>query len=355
VRECLKFQDNNSCPKLKDKIKGTIQIEKTWKFGIRSTLIKLVFKNIWMAYLFQNKLINLTNCKNIIINPKSIDHSCCSKNCLRLLMQNRYKVNKNIDLKKYIRDKIYKQKFINRKYNEILDYDLEYLSLLGTSCFYCNINCIFGYSKNNEKNHPDTLTYDKKNPDIGYCKENIVPCCWFCNRMKNKSIYEDWIKLIDFLTNKDNYILDLSNKNYILNSQKINLCNIYYHIKKKSQKYYTSLNIAKNIFMQFLRDKYRREIPFSNFSEDFYEYADNLVTKVEEKKDFSELILKYINLIPPKQAKVLMLRLVDKLTLSEICERLGKDMNYVKTTQKRAIRSLREYVAENIEEVLNVK
>jgi len=112
--------------------------------------------------------------------------------------------------------------------------------------------------------------------------------------------------------------------------------------------------IAKNIFMQFLRDKYRREIPFSNFSEDFYEYADNLVSKVEEKKDFSELILKYINMIPPKQGKVLMLRLVDKLTLSEICERLGKDMNYVKTTQRRAIRSLREYVQENLEEVIKI-
>ena len=76
VREYLKFQDNNSCPKLKDKIKDTIQIEKTWKIGIRSTIIRLVFKNIWMAYLFQNKFLiinKLTNCKDIIIKNKIIN------------------------------------------------------------------------------------------------------------------------------------------------------------------------------------------------------------------------------------------------------------------------------------------
>ena len=76
VRECLKFQGNNSCLKLKDKIKGTIQIEKTWKIGIRSTIIRLVFKNIWMAYLFQNKFLiinKLTNCKDIIIKNKIIN------------------------------------------------------------------------------------------------------------------------------------------------------------------------------------------------------------------------------------------------------------------------------------------
>jgi DNA-directed RNA polymerase specialized sigma24 family protein len=35
------------------------------------------------------------------------------------------------------------------------------------------------------------------------------------------------------------------------------------------------------------------------------------------------------------------MRLIEKMSLDEICEKLGKNMNYVKTTQKRGIRNLK--------------
>jgi DNA-directed RNA polymerase specialized sigma24 family protein len=51
-------------------------------------------------------------------------------------------------------------------------------------------------------------------------------------------------------------------------------------------------------------------------------------------------------MLPDKQRAILMLRLVEKRSLSEICELTGKDMNYVRTTQKRGIARLRELVAQ---------
>jgi hypothetical protein len=37
---------------------------------------------------------------------------------------------------------------------------------------------------------------DRKDPDMGYSKENCVPCCWQCNRMKARLQYNDFIKII---------------------------------------------------------------------------------------------------------------------------------------------------------------
>jgi len=103
--------------------------------------------------------------------------------------------------------------------------------------------------------------------------------------------------------------------------------------------------IAKNTFLKFLKQKYKREIAFSSISDDFYEYADNFVENVETKKNFEDILLKFIDKIPEKQGKVLHMRLIEKMSLQEICDKLKKDMNYVKTTQKRGIKSLKELAA----------
>ena len=172
------------------------------------------------------------NCKKIIEKPKSIDQIFCSKKCQRIIKQCRDNHIRNTYLENYIKDSISKQKFRNKKYIENIDYDTNYLISLGTKCFYCNIDCLFGYDKNCEKNHTETLTYDKKNPDIGYCKENVVQCCWFCNRMKNKGLYEEWKKLIIFLKDPSINILDLSDKKIASSSTDVNTTNIYYHLRE---------------------------------------------------------------------------------------------------------------------------
>jgi hypothetical protein len=206
--------------------------------------------------------VHCNTCEKLIENPKSMDQIFCSKSCQRKTIHKRHKIDRNSDLIKYTRHKLYIHRNINKKYNTIVDYDLEYLTNMGTICYYCGVNCKFGNEKDN--NHPDTLTFDKKNPDIGYVKENIVVCCWFCNRMKNQTVFEDWEKFIKFIKNENEVILDLSDKQFAKRSSDINLSNIYFHIKEKCPYYYPTLNESKETFKQICKKQNYLD-PFFNF------------------------------------------------------------------------------------------
>ena len=102
--------------------------------------------------------------------------------------------------------------------------------------------------------------------------------------------------------------------------------------------------IAKNVFVKYLQKKYRGEIPFSNFSDDFEEYVDSFVTEKEKSEPLEDKLIQYLPYLPSKQAAVLELRFIQKLSLQEICDKLGKNMNYVKTTQRRAFKSLKDAI-----------
>lgn len=105
--------------------------------------------------------------------------------------------------------------------------------------------------------------------------------------------------------------------------------------------------IANNIFLVHLKSKY--EFKDVNFSEMETWQAENLQNFVErfEKNGLLEQLEKYIPQLPEKQKVIMELRLNEKLTLQEICTELSKDMNYVKTTQKRAISSLKKLIIED--------
>ena len=179
----------------------------------------------------------------------------------------RHKNDRYTNLIKYTRHKLYIHKSINKKYNIIVDYDIDYLVNMGITCFYCDTICKFGNEK--ESNHPDTLSFDKKNPDIGYCKDNIVVSCWFCNRMKNQTKFEDWKNFINFIKNDNVLELDLSDKEFAKNSSEINLTNIYFHIKQKSPSYYPDLNTAKETFKDCCK-KQNYFDPFFNYYLSFW-------------------------------------------------------------------------------------
>lgn len=106
--------------------------------------------------------------------------------------------------------------------------------------------------------------------------------------------------------------------------------------------------IAKNVFVKYLQKKYRGEIPFSNFSDDFEDYVDSFVVEKEKSEPLEDKLIQYLKYLPKKQAVVLELRFIQKLSLQEICEKLGKNMNYVKTTQKRGFKSLRDIIETSI-------
>ena len=84
--------------------------------------------------------------------------------------------------------------------------------------------------------------------------------------------------------------------------------------------------------------------------ESLSDFEDSVTTTLEdftEKTTPEEILLSRLVLLPEKQRTVISLRLIEKLSLKEIAKRLDKNMNYVKTTQKRALKNLKEIFANN--------
>lgn len=104
--------------------------------------------------------------------------------------------------------------------------------------------------------------------------------------------------------------------------------------------------VVKLVFMQYLRKKYKdiKTIPIEK-EQDFGSYVQEFIKTADANPTAEELALPYIDKLPEKQRIVLKMRLIDKLSLCEIALKLNKDMNYVKTTQKRGIKNLRLLIA----------
>lgn len=143
-------------------------------------------------------------------------------------------------------------------------------------------------------------------------------------------------KFFYFKVLNKNIAEDLTSETFVLFTQKI-----------KSEKQIDNhtaylFGIAQNIFIKHLKSKYKNEIVFSDLDISSIKHIEEFVKDVEEISTIEKFALKYINQLPPKQKDVLKLRLIDKKTLSQIAEFLEKDMNYVKTTQKRGIKNLKK-------------
>jgi RNA polymerase sigma-70 factor (ECF subfamily) len=102
--------------------------------------------------------------------------------------------------------------------------------------------------------------------------------------------------------------------------------------------------IAKNVFLDYLKKKYKTEIPASSLSSEAVDFIDNCVQASFKSTSYEDILIKYLPRIPKKQRQILSMRFLDKLSLTEITDELGKNMNYVKTTQKRAFASIRRAI-----------
>ncbi len=100
--------------------------------------------------------------------------------------------------------------------------------------------------------------------------------------------------------------------------------------------------IAKIIFVNHLKQKYKDAIPFSQIGDDFEDFLVETVKERDNSPTPEETLQKFMDKVPAAQREVLRLRFLEKLSLKEICEKMGKDMNYVKTTQKRGLKSLKQ-------------
>jgi RNA polymerase sigma-70 factor, ECF subfamily len=108
--------------------------------------------------------------------------------------------------------------------------------------------------------------------------------------------------------------------------------------------------IMRNVWLRYLQDKYRRQEKSVEDIEDFEMYVHSELER-ETKTSDEERVRKYVERLPSSQRRIMLLRLVEHQELNAICKALDKDMNYVKTTQKRAIKNLRQMIADEHLEV----
>ncbi len=109
--------------------------------------------------------------------------------------------------------------------------------------------------------------------------------------------------------------------------------------------------IARNKYFNYLKEK--KELPITYFESGTLEIIAEKVSEINNTDDNLELptqeeeITLVLDKLPRKQSQIVRLRFLEKLNLQEIAELLGKNMNYVKTTQRRALKSLKKAINKN--------
>ena len=101
--------------------------------------------------------------------------------------------------------------------------------------------------------------------------------------------------------------------------------------------------VMKLTWIGYLRNKYTQPVTHIEHFEDFAQYAAETV-EVFLGQQLAERAAPFIAALPEKQRAVLTKRLLEGYSLQEIADSLGKDMNYVKTTQRRGLANLRRAV-----------
>jgi 5-methylcytosine-specific restriction endonuclease McrA len=74
----------------------------------------------------------------------------------------------------------------------------EFLEIIDNPiCHYCNTPLKYEkYSRDWGKTNSRAHQLDRKNNDLGYSKDNLVTCCWDCNRLKsNRFTYDEFMQL----------------------------------------------------------------------------------------------------------------------------------------------------------------
>ena len=205
--------------------------------------------------------INCESCNKLVENPNILSRYC-SFRCQADVKNGKAVLKRENDIEKYIAEKHHVQKNINKKkFNIEIDYNIDYLVSLGTNCFYCDTTCSFG----NKEYQPDTLTFDRKDSNEAYIKENIVVCCWFCNTSKNISSYFDWMQYINFIKNPKILELDLTSKDFSKNSRNIDCSGVYGSLKKESPSYYPNSKSAKETFIKLSKKQNYKDSIFNFF------------------------------------------------------------------------------------------
>lgn len=139
---------------------------------------------------YNNYIFECIGCgKEIEVQPAGLKkHSGKCMRCVQLKEPYRY---------------IYNELKSHKKENKevIISFE-DFLEIIhNPSCHYCNVPLIYEeYSRYWGQTNSRAHQLDRKNNDLGYLKENLVPCCWECNRLKSdRFTYEEFIQLSPIL------------------------------------------------------------------------------------------------------------------------------------------------------------
>lgn len=88
-----------------------------------------------------------------------------------------------------------------RKHCFKIDKDL-FKWLTQQDCFYCNAQPSKIYKYNKGKIHLLYNGIDRIDSNVGYTKENCVPCCYGCNIAKGKKTYSEFLELVKLIYHK---------------------------------------------------------------------------------------------------------------------------------------------------------
>lgn len=114
------------------------------------------------------------------------------------------------------------------------------------------------------------------------------------------------------------------------------------NINKPKQYLY---GIMRNVWTEYLKQKYRQKIVDLENINDFERYIDQNINSFESSS-IQNRALKYIQQLPRAQKEVMTLRFVKGMSVEDSSSELGKSKLYIKTTQHRAVKRLRVLMSE---------
>jgi len=138
-------------------------------------------KNRYYIYVFECVICG----KELNIQSSSLKtHSGKCMRCTQLKEPYMYIYNELKSHKKNDKD-------LNLSFKEFLEI------IKNPECHYCGIPLKYEkYSRYWGKVHSRAHQLDRKDNNLGYDKDNLVTCCWECNRLKsNRFTYNEFIQL----------------------------------------------------------------------------------------------------------------------------------------------------------------
>lgn len=198
-------------------------------------------------------------CEKVFV-PRDRKSKYCSRECWGKMGSKNRKHKEQTDLSSFISSKIkeWKKPPYNLKTEDVVD------KCKNMKCHYCDTDLIL---RSNERPQPNSLTLDAQEPSKGHHLNNIVPSCWFCNRMFKDFSLSDRQQLLKFL--KGVVITwDLSDMKYTKKDDRLQDGYVrlpYYTMWHEDRKRYPNVEQCREKFLSLYHQQNKLDALYSVF------------------------------------------------------------------------------------------